>query len=101
MGHLKHNFIRDAQSMMQLLSTTPAENVTEDDLYGSIGLELFLNRDLARRANERKRAHVKAIISAQRIYDKDQLAYLSTTSSRWARNRAATLALGYSNFSQE
>ena len=88
--------ISDAHSMARLLTITPGEAITQDDIYRCIGIELYLPRRLAVYAQEKKGAHVDSIIAHQTSFNHQELAMLSENSSRWARdiavNSAATIS---------
>ena len=99
MSRFRQDFISDTQFMVRLLATAPAVMMTEDDLLGCIGIELILQRELARQAQERKQAHRHAIIAGQYVFNKEKLANMSAISSRWAQDRAVNYAANYSGFS--
>ena len=80
--------LRDGHAMARYLATTPPKEVKEEDIYKCIGIELFLSRKLAMRAEAIRRAHVNAIISGQDHLNEEELANLSSASSRWATERA-------------
>ena len=88
----QQDMISDARRMSRLLTITPGEEITQDDIYGCIDIELYLSRGLAMYAQERKRAHSDSIISHQTSVNKQALAMLSENSSRWARDRAVNSA---------
>ena len=88
----RQDMISDARRMARLLTNTPGEAITQDDIYGCIGIELGLSRGVAMYAQERKREHAALIITHQTSVNNQELAMLSENSSRWARDRAANSA---------
>ena len=67
------------------------------------GIEVFITKGLAKLVESKKEKHVLGVLKEQRMQqqrggeiDVDALCSVSKRSSRWARNRARTLAEGYS-----
>jgi len=96
-ARFKQELIRDVQGVSRVIATTPADMLTQDELHECIGIESFLNQDLLRHLQAKKRAHVRAIVIGQRIYNEEELSLVSKISSRWARDGAHFRAKGFSN----
>lgn len=101
MGRFKQDLVGDVRHMARVLANTPAEMITQEDLVECLGLEMFLDRGVARKAQEKKQAHIDAIITGQHLYEPDELAQLSSITSSWFRNRAVECAQRYRAFSHE
>lgn len=92
--HFSRQLIGDTVRMSRLLSTTPAVRLTQDDLAECVGIEFFLQQDVAH-LQARKRAHVNAIVAAQHVFNnKNELRFLSEMSSDQARKNALHRAAG-------
>ena len=89
--------------MSRILETTPAYNITPEQLYLCMGIEALVTPGLARRIQDVKRGHVRAVLEeqlAQRkrgMYDVEKLSCVSQRTSGWSRERAHKLAVGYSD----
>ena len=81
--------------------------MTQQQLCQCIGIEIFLNRDEARKAARARRAHVAAVLLEQRrqkhfgICDPVRLAIVSELGSYWTKERARKLAIGYAALCKE
>ena len=93
----KQELIRDVQRVSRVIATTPEDMLTQDELYECIGIESFLNQDLLRHLQTKKRAHARAIVIAQSVYNEEELSLVSEISSSWARDGAHFRAKGFSN----
>ena len=88
--------------MSREINNTPAEAIVPEQLYECVGIEVFVTQGLARRVAEKKRAHVNAILSEQIVQEQQgvsdlkKLSGVSEKSSRWTKERAQKLAVGYS-----
>lgn len=83
------------------LASTPAKELGNAFLLHCIGLERFLSPDVMMATMTAREDHIDAILDEQRAQvltgtnDAERLASVSMRSSRWARNRAEQIALGY------
>lgn len=64
----------------------------KDDLDQCIGLENFLSAEVTKTAMNKKKQHVAAILSVQRIGAIEKIRVVSEHSSMWSRKRAKTRA---------
>mmetsp|Transcript_17023 Transcript_17023/g.27658 ORF Transcript_17023/g.27658 Transcript_17023/m.27658 type:complete len:178 (-) Transcript_17023:179-712(-) len=91
--------LADTLRLRNLFQNTSPEMITQDDLYECVGIESYLSQDLARHVVQKKRAHVDAVLSAQRANrgacSNEKISHTSKHTSRWARKRAEKLAKGY------
>ena len=101
----KHRFrqalIRDARRMSRTFDAAPADGILPKNLYECVGIEVLVSQGLARYVAEKKRQHVDAVLSEQRLQKKqgvcdlEMLSRVSKTRSRWTKERARKLATGY------
>lgn len=83
------------------LAETPMESISKEDLFKCVGMESIMTQELRTSIRQRKREHVSAVLAAQRdqdtrdVVDEDELARVSSRSSKWTRKRAQELAAGY------
>ena len=61
---------------------------SNEDSFESIGLETFLEHNLARSVQKRKRVHTTLIVVGQHRLSEGQLRCVSESSSRWAQEKA-------------
>ena len=98
---LRQELIEDVWRTMREIERTTSGAVTPGQLLECIGVEDFVTQGLARNLQEKKRAHVDAILSEQKLQrkrgvcDPEALRSISKKSSCSARNRARKLAIGY------
>ena len=99
----EHNFkqarLSDIRTLRDLLRDATPALISEEILCECVGMENILSSCTALLVIQKKRAHSEAILSVQRNYKGDHmiemLATTSQKSSRWARKRAANMALGF------
>jgi len=87
--------------MISIVSSTPGECLSTEVLEACVGIEIFLSRDLAQRTREKRARHMIGVLNesgrqgrSERI-DDERLSRVSEKTSRWARDRAFELAVGY------
>ena len=99
--------IQDTRRMMKEMNTTPHQDITAEQLCNCIGIEVFITQDLAMHVEKEKRNHIQAVLAEQSIqrqqgvYAPEKLSDASKNTSRWSRNRARKLAVGYSKMVQK
>lgn len=87
--------------MISIISSTPGECLSTEVLEACVGIEVFLSQDLAQRTREKRSRHMMGVLNElvrQRRSarsDDERLSRVSERSSRWARDRAFDLAVGY------
>lgn len=92
---------KDARSTRMKLANAATSNITRIDLFEFIGVENFLSQDLMKRIIAQKENHKRTIMAEQarqyalRKGKNECIAYVSSRSSEWSRNRAQELAAGY------
>ncbi len=97
----KKAIMQDTKRMAEILASASGEEISSDVLTSCVGIELFLSPGLARRAKEKRMLHSHIIleeISRQEelnIEDDKRIRKLSERSSKWSRERAHDLAVGY------
>ncbi|KAL7462409.1 hypothetical protein ACHAXS_002786 [Conticribra weissflogii] len=97
----KKAIMQDTKRMAEILASASGEEISSDVLTSCVGIELFLSPGLARRAKEKRMLHSQIIleeISRQEelnIEDDKRIRKLSERSSKWSRERAHDLAVGY------
>ena len=70
--------------------------------YECLGIEVLVNEGLARQINEKRRAHISAVLREQRLQaergvrDIDKIAFESMKRSHWSKERAEKLAMAWS-----
>ena len=74
--------------------------LADDDFYECLGIEKFLSPELMRELSTRKRAHFDAVLSSQRFWNRDVLAYIAESGSDLARKRAREFAMVYTELSK-
>ncbi len=100
---LLQELFQDARRMARILESTPAYNITPEDLYLCMGIEQFVTPGLAVRLQDVKRKHVRTVLEEQRVQrqqgicDIDKLSFVSKQTSGSSRERAYKLAVGYSD----
>jgi hypothetical protein len=96
---MERRVVIDASRMRDLFRNLPPDMVTQDDLYECVGIEPFLSEDLGRQRLERRRAHVEAVLLAQRAHQGackvKKISQASERSSRLGRESAENLAKLY------
>jgi hypothetical protein len=98
--HFRQAILSEVRTLRDLLGddATPTALLSEETLCDCLGIENFLSKCTAHLVVHMRRAHCKAILSAQRNHQGEDmveaLARTSWESSRWARKRAARLAQG-------
>mmetsp|Transcript_33369 Transcript_33369/g.66360 ORF Transcript_33369/g.66360 Transcript_33369/m.66360 type:complete len:195 (-) Transcript_33369:180-764(-) len=97
----KRILARDVRRMISIVSSTPGECLSTEVLEACVGIEIFLSRDLAQRTREKRARHMIGVLNesgrqgrSERI-DDERLSRVSEKTSRWARDRAFELAVGY------
>ena len=99
----RQELVQDARHMARILETTPAYDITPEQLYLCMGIEPFVTPGLAVRLQDIKRKHVRAVLDEQRIQRKrgvcdiEKLSFVSKQTSSWSRERAYKLGVGYSD----
>lgn len=97
----KKDLMKDTRKMTSILASTDGDSITAADLNACVGIELFLSAGLAIRSKEKRIMHSNAILGEhfrQRemgVQDDVRLAKVSKLSSKWSRERAHGLAVGY------
>ena len=96
---MERRAVIDASRMRDWFRNLPPDMVTQDDLYECVGIEPFLSEDLGRQRLEMRRAHVEAVLLAQRAYQGaskvKKISQASERSSRLGRESAENLAKVY------
>ena len=88
------------QDVRRIAREIQDDDISQDHVYERVGIEVITNQSLAKRVVETRYAHVKAVLSEQRIqkqqgiYDVDKLASVSQKTA-WTSERARVLATGY------
>ena len=101
--HFRQELVQDARRMARILESTPAYNITPEQLYLCVGIEPFVTPGLALRIEDMRRKHIKAVLEEQRmqrqrgVCDIEKLSFMAQRTSHWARERAGKLAVGYNN----
>jgi hypothetical protein len=99
MSRFKESRLSDIHTLRDLLRDATPALISEETLCECVGMENFLSSFTAHLVIQKRRAHSEAILSMQRNYQGDHkiemLAKTSQKSSRWARKRAANMALGF------
>ena len=90
--------IIDAGRMSRYLTCAPREKITPDHLDECRGMESFLHRDMLFYLQSKKKAHIKAIVGAQHVFDKEELRLVSENSSCQAREGALCRARGIGSY---
>ena len=88
----RHDAVRIARNMRELLANNQVEDINQDDLYECIGIEKYLTNGVARGVQRRIAAHTRAILVGQHHLNKNDLATLSSNSSRLDIERAVNSA---------
>lgn len=97
--------IRDARRMSREMNNTPIGAIIPEQLYECVGIEVFVTQGLAMHVAEKKRMHIDAVLSEQRLQEEngvcdiETLSSVSKNGSQWHRNRARKLASAYSELS--
>ncbi|KAL7466162.1 hypothetical protein ACHAXS_009885 [Conticribra weissflogii] len=100
-NNFKRALARDVRKVTSLIRSSSFENVRAEVLVACVGIELFLSPDLARRTVDKRTRHLNGVLDEfarqerQGLMDDRRLGHLSERSSRWSRERAHELALGY------
>ena len=87
--------------MSREMNNTPVEAITPEQLCECVGIEVFVTQGLAKDAFEKKRTHIDAVLSEQRLQEEkgvcdiEKLSKVSEKGSRWTRSRAQKLASLY------
>ena len=89
--------LHDALRLRNFRNLLPTSaRMREDILYECVGLENFLSPHITRRVVQKKREHIKAVLSAQEIHQGTnmikKLYETSKKSSQWSREKAAKVA---------
>ena len=101
MRHFKQALLLDVLRLRHEFASTPAEDITQEQLSRCTGLEHLLSQAALMNITAAKQAHLDAVLEEQRnqdqrnTLDEDKLSRVSMNSSRWARVRAERLAVGY------
>lgn len=97
---IRQALIRDVRHMSKELDCTDA--IGAEQLYQCVvGIENCMTHGLARHVAKKRREHTDAILAEQclqaetGVCDPEKLSSISKKQSRWSRNRAHKLALGY------
>lgn len=97
------NDARQASQEIQGLSA--GEIMSPEQLYNFLGIEAFLQRGAAVRAQRSRRAHMSAVLTEQYrqkhkgICDPERLSIVSQKGSHGMKERAWKLAVGYASIS--
>ena len=92
----KHEMGVHARWLGKLFETTPPELVTQEHLLLCVGMENLLSQELFQATHDRRRAHINAVLSAQRAsFEPAMIARVSERTSQWAREKATTRAEVY------
>lgn len=97
----KRAIVQDTQRMAEILASASGEEISSDVLNCCVGIELFLSPGLARRAKEKRMLHSQIVLEEiarqeeLNIDDERRIRKLSERSSKWSRERAHDLAVGY------
>ena len=100
-AYFEDQFETDTCETGQKLATTPMLLIGQGDLYGCVGMESFLSRDVYMHTSEHRRIHVSTILAAQErqrmldIRNEEQLSLLSERSSEWTVSRTRNHAAMY------
>ena len=76
--------------------------VASEHLYECLGLDSLINKDVARKIANKRRAHLRNVLKEQSLQKQEgvnnymMLATVSAASSQWSCDRASKLALAYS-----
>mmetsp|Transcript_31664 Transcript_31664/g.66261 ORF Transcript_31664/g.66261 Transcript_31664/m.66261 type:complete len:191 (-) Transcript_31664:193-765(-) len=103
----KRILARDVRRMISIVSSTPGECLSTEVLEACVGIEIFLSRDLAQRTREKRARHMIGVLNESgrqrrsERSDDERLSRISEKTSRWARDRAFELAVGYWELFQE
>lgn len=96
---MERRVVIDASRLRDWFRNLPPDMVTQDDLYECVGIEPILSEDLGRQRLERRRAHVEAVLLAQRAHQGackvKKISQASERSSRLGRESAENLAKVY------
>lgn len=97
----RYCFRQDMNEAVRRLSREAMDDkLSQSNVHECVGIEVFLNKDLARRIMEARCSHIKAVLSEQSrqkrqgICDAEKLAAVSTKTS-WTQERARNLAIDY------
>ncbi|KAL7464657.1 hypothetical protein ACHAXS_009504 [Conticribra weissflogii] len=91
----------DVRRMISIVSLCPGECLSKEILEACIGIEVFLSQDLTQRTREKRARHTMGVLNEcgrQRrceMKDSNMLSMVSKSSSKWSRDRAFKLAVGY------
>mmetsp|Transcript_25906 Transcript_25906/g.52684 ORF Transcript_25906/g.52684 Transcript_25906/m.52684 type:complete len:192 (+) Transcript_25906:157-732(+) len=103
----KHKFRKALQRTARKLATILASKVEEDkemsvdELIECVGMEAFLSKGFARLMHEKRKKHSFSVLGEYchqqqlGVRDDDHLAKVSKLSSKWSRERARNVAVGY------
>ena len=92
---------KDIREALQKLANTPMQSISQDDLLGCVGIELYLSYDILVNTPERRYNHVWSILGAQHLQRRlhinnvDELSRISSQSSEWATSRSQSIAAMY------
>ena len=76
--------------------STPPESLTQEHILQCVGMEDLLSQELFQATHDRRRAHINAVLSAQRAcFEPSMIARVSERTSKWARERATIRAEVY------
>lgn len=102
-AQFRKSLIRDSERMLKEFEDAPEDDfISRDQLLACVGIEMFVSKGLAGYVKERRREHIAAVLSEHRqqeeegIHDAEKLACVSKSKSKWARDRARKLGVGYS-----
>ena len=100
------NFQQEASAKARRLRDKLAAGVREqrspmnaNDYIECIGIEKFLSTELQQEMATRKQIQIDSVISSQRFWNIDMLAYISESASQWAREKAHEFAMMYTDLS--
>ena len=94
----KQDLIQDVRrTYITLASTQRADMITQEVLQECVGIEAFLGREQRLVMQEKKRAHIRAIVRGQHVFSEQELSIFSEQNSRWAVDKAKRRAGGAEN----
>ena len=94
----KQERIQDVKRMYTTLaSTPPGDMIPQEVLQECVGIEAFLGQEQRLLMQEKKRAHIRAIVWGQHAFSEQELSIFSEKNSRWAVDKAKRRARGAEN----
>mmetsp|Transcript_22966 Transcript_22966/g.48120 ORF Transcript_22966/g.48120 Transcript_22966/m.48120 type:complete len:165 (+) Transcript_22966:98-592(+) len=97
MASFRRQLVYDVRTVLRALNS----GVSDVILGNCVGIETFLSPELARRVIQVRNSHVKAVMDEQRhqrglgFRSSERLKAVAEAGSRWSRDRAHELAVGY------